>query len=106
MVDRLLQKWLSMTLLQDQAPVAQLDRASVYGTEGLGFESLQARFSIPFRYSIYSNTPPTEESQGQEHVSGMFSELENDPDFMQVAKRWSERSEELTQAFVRLVTQV
>ncbi len=27
-----------------QAPVAQLDRASVYGTEGLGFESLQAYF--------------------------------------------------------------
>ena len=25
------------------APVAQLDRASVYGTEGWGFESLQAR---------------------------------------------------------------
>src|SRR3712207_6707982 len=26
-----------------RAPVAQLDRASVYGTEGLGFESLRAR---------------------------------------------------------------
>ena len=26
------------------APVAQLDRASVYGTEGQGFESLRARF--------------------------------------------------------------
>ena len=29
--------------LNIEAPVAQLDRASVYGTEGLGFESLQAR---------------------------------------------------------------
>jgi hypothetical protein len=28
--------------LKDSAPVAQLDRASVYGTEGWGFESLQA----------------------------------------------------------------
>ena len=27
------------------APVAQLDRASVYGTEGYKFESCQARFS-------------------------------------------------------------
>lgn len=29
------------------APVAQLDRASVYGTEGFGFESRQARFTKP-----------------------------------------------------------
>ena len=29
-----------------EAPVAQLDRASVYGTEGWGFESLQARFFV------------------------------------------------------------
>jgi hypothetical protein len=28
--------------LKKQAPVAQLDRASVYGTEGWGFESSQA----------------------------------------------------------------
>src|ERR671925_2188808 len=28
-----------------RAPVAQLDRASVYGTEGLGFESLRARLT-------------------------------------------------------------
>ena len=26
------------------APLAQLDRASVYGTEGWGFDSLEARF--------------------------------------------------------------
>src|SRR5438093_6694767 len=30
-----------------QAPVAQLDRASVYGTEGQGFESLLARQKAP-----------------------------------------------------------
>src|ERR671925_1080109 len=30
-----------------RAPVAQLDRASVYGTEGLGFESLRARYARP-----------------------------------------------------------
>src|SRR5690349_2822590 len=29
------------------APVAQLDRASVYGTEGHRFESCRARFGIP-----------------------------------------------------------
>src|SRR5437868_15254880 len=29
------------------APVAQLDRASVYGTEGREFESLRARFRSP-----------------------------------------------------------
>src|SRR4051794_22507313 len=32
-----------------QAPVAQLDRASVYGTEGQGFESLLARRVKPLR---------------------------------------------------------
>ena len=31
----------------DAAPVAQLDRASVYGTEGWGFEPLQAYISNP-----------------------------------------------------------
>ena len=30
-------------LVRDLAPVAQLDRASVFGTEGWGFESLRAR---------------------------------------------------------------
>ena len=30
--------------LEILAPLAQLDRASVYGTEGWGFESLEARF--------------------------------------------------------------
>ena len=35
-----------LSVWQKQAPVAQLDRASVYGTEGLGFESLQAYFPI------------------------------------------------------------
>ena len=29
--------------LEILAPLAQLDRASVYGTEGWGFESLEAR---------------------------------------------------------------
>ena len=29
------------------APVAQLDRASVYGTEGREFESLRARYESP-----------------------------------------------------------
>jgi hypothetical protein len=34
---------LNLTALKE-APVAQLDRASVYGTEGLGFESLLAHY--------------------------------------------------------------
>ena len=33
------------------APVAQLDRASVFGTEGWGFESLREYFSKPFGLS-------------------------------------------------------
>ena len=33
----------SVGRLRRSAPVAQLDRASVYGTEGRGFESLRAR---------------------------------------------------------------
>ena len=34
------------------APVAQLDRASVYGTEGYKFESCQARFNYEIKASI------------------------------------------------------
>ena len=34
--------------LMIEAPVAQLDRASVYGTEGWGSESLQAYFHFIF----------------------------------------------------------
>ncbi len=37
-------KLLCYNELNIEAPVAQLDRASVYGTEGRGFEPLQARF--------------------------------------------------------------
>ena len=36
-------KLLCSNELNSEAPVAQLDRASVYGTEGRGFEPLQAR---------------------------------------------------------------
>ena len=35
--------------LASLAPVAQLDRASVYGTEGREFESLRARSQLPRR---------------------------------------------------------
>ncbi len=43
------------TAFLDVAPVAQLDRASVYGTEGLGFESLQARFFAGIMCSVDSH---------------------------------------------------
>ena len=33
--------------IEPHAPVAQLDRASVYGTEGREFESLRARYKRP-----------------------------------------------------------
>ena len=38
------------------APVAQLDRALVFGTRSRGFESLQARFYSPFLTSPKRNT--------------------------------------------------
>jgi hypothetical protein len=41
-IDTLFGNLLYSNSLKDSAPVAQLDRASVYGTEGWGFESLQA----------------------------------------------------------------
>ena len=31
----------------DRGPVAQLDRASVFGTEGWGFKSLRGRHFLP-----------------------------------------------------------
>ncbi len=40
--------------MQSVAPVAQLDRASVFGTEGWGFESLRAYFN-----SAYDKAHPT-----------------------------------------------
>jgi hypothetical protein len=40
----------SVGRLRRSAPVAQLDRASVYGTEGREFESLRARF-LPVAWS-------------------------------------------------------
>ena len=36
----------SIVISRCSAPLAQLDRASVYGTEGQGFESLRARSQI------------------------------------------------------------
>ena len=45
----------------------------------------------------------TGKSKNQELVSGMFSELENDPDFMLIAERWAELSEELRRAIIRMV---
>jgi hypothetical protein len=52
--------WLTSYLIKDYiilcevavAPVAQLDRALVYGTEGWGFESLQARLLYCLAYSL------------------------------------------------------
>ena len=43
----------------EHAPVAQLDRASDYGSEGLGFESSRARQEIPLQRGIFlvSNQP-------------------------------------------------
>ncbi len=43
----ILQYGVSVVLLDVAAPVAQLDRASVYGTEGCVFESRQAYFHKP-----------------------------------------------------------
>ena len=37
---------------KENAPVAQLDRASDYGSEGLGFESLRACFLIPEAFGL------------------------------------------------------
>src|SRR3954465_2563980 len=37
--------------LRGRAPVAQLDRASVYGTEGQRFESSRARSGRPFGFA-------------------------------------------------------
>ena len=34
----------------------------------------------------------------------LFSELENDPDFVRIAERWSEFSDELKEAVLKLVT--
>jgi NADH:ubiquinone reductase (H+-translocating) len=39
------------------APVAQLDRASVFGTEGWGFESLRARFAAPGAVLLAQSNP-------------------------------------------------
>lgn len=36
-----------------QAPVAQLDRASVYGTEGQRFESSRAHYKIPANQQVF-----------------------------------------------------
>src|SRR4051812_27233427 len=38
------------------APVAQLDRASVYGTEGHRFESCRARFGKPRSGGVFSSS--------------------------------------------------
>ena len=40
------------------APVAQLDSASVFGTEGWGFESLRAYILSPTKYTSYSTALP------------------------------------------------
>lgn len=39
----------------EDAPIAQLDRASVYGTEGLGFESLWAHCKTPSQAAESAN---------------------------------------------------
>ena len=36
-------------------------------------------------------------------VSGLFLELENDPDFRRIAERWGQLSDELKEAVLRLV---
>ena len=43
---------------------------------------------------------PSSKSKDQELVSGMFSELEKDPDFMLIAGSWQELSVELRQVIV------
>src|SRR3954454_8966718 len=42
------------------APVAQLDRASVYGTEGQRFESSRARFELPGNGRFFRQAPVTD----------------------------------------------
>jgi hypothetical protein len=55
--------------LMTEAPVAQLDRASVYGTEGWGSESLQAysktRFFSLFRKSREAKKKMTGRCEGR-----------------------------------------
>ena len=42
----------SFTKKKEIAPVAQLDRASDFGSEGLGFESLRAHLECKHRYIL------------------------------------------------------
>ena len=52
---------------------------------------------------LTKTSPKASKPKEQELVSGLFSELENDPDFMLLAERWSNLPEELKQAIVRMV---
>src|SRR3954453_7116428 len=49
---------LRSTLHDPIAPVAQLDRASVYGTEGQRFESSRARYKTPAKQALYTAVAP------------------------------------------------
>jgi hypothetical protein len=48
----------SFTEKREIAPVAQLDRASDFGSEGLGFESLRAHFT--FKHKITNRLIPNQ----------------------------------------------
>ena len=49
----------SFTERKEIAPVAQLDRASDFGSEGLGFESLRAHFKYRKLYILCPHRPTT-----------------------------------------------
>jgi hypothetical protein len=53
-----------------RAPVAQLDRASVYGTEGLGFESLRARFTFLLLITIFCRSSDQFPTGGDPRLRG------------------------------------
>ena len=48
----------------------------------------------------------TGKPKDQELVSGMFSKLEDDPDFLLIAKKWAKLSEELKRAIIWMAKQV
>ena len=57
-----------------QAPVAQLDRASDYGSEGLGFESLRVHFYI-YKVTYWIIVPVEEIHTTIEQILGKWNRL-------------------------------
>ncbi len=47
--------------------------------------------------------PSTGKSKNEEHVSGMFSELQNDADFMLIAEKWNTLPKDLKEAIAKMM---